>query len=97
MTSNPIDTNQLMLDEEVRSITEMIRKSEHRDAVKLESRWATRTIDILQAINEVNPTIVHFSGHGSPNGDIFVQNNDGTAKKFQKKQWYKLKKKRLLC
>lgn len=89
MTSNPIDTNQLMLDEEVCSITEMIRKSEHRDAVKLESRWATRTIDILQAINEVNPTIVHFSGHGSPNGDIFVQNNDGTAKKFQKKQWYK--------
>lgn len=39
----------------------MIRKSEHRDSVKLESRWATRTIDILQAINEVDPTIVHFS------------------------------------
>lgn len=84
MTSNPIDTNQLRLDEEVRSITEMIRKSEHRDSVKLESRWATRTIDILQAINEVDPTIVHFSGHGAPNGDIFVQNNDGTAKNISK-------------
>ena len=84
MTSNPIDTNPLRLDEEVRSITEMIRKSEHRDSVKLESRWATRTIDILQAINEVDPTIVHFSGHGAPNGDIFVQNNDGTAKNISK-------------
>lgn len=84
MTSNPINTNQLRLDEEVRSITEMIRKSEHRDSVKLESRWATRTIDILQAINEIDPTIVHFSGHGAPNGDIFVQNNDGTAKNISK-------------
>lgn len=84
MTSNPINTNKLRLDEEVRSITEMIRKSEHRDSVKLESRWATRTIDILQAINEVDPTIVHFSGHGAPNGDIFVQNNDGTAKNVSK-------------
>lgn len=84
MTSNPIDTNQLRLDEEVRSITEMIRKSAHRDSVKLESRWATRTIDILQAINEVDPTIVHFSGHGASNGDIFVQNNDGTAKNISK-------------
>lgn len=84
MTSNPIDTNQLRLDEEVRSITEMIRKSQHRETVKLESRWAIRTIDILQAINEVNPTIVHFSGHGAPNGDIIVQNNDGTAKTISK-------------
>lgn len=84
MTSNPINTNQLRLDEEVRAISEMIRKSEHRDSVKLESRWATRTIDILQAINELNPTIVHFSGHGDSDGNIYVQNNDGTAKNISK-------------
>jgi hypothetical protein len=37
MASNPLDQPQLRLDEEARAIAEMIRKSKHRDAVKLES------------------------------------------------------------
>lgn len=32
-------------------IAEMIRKSENRDAACLESRWAVRPLDVLQAIN----------------------------------------------
>jgi len=80
MASNPLDQPQLRLDEEARAIAEMIRKSEHRDAVKLESCWAVRPLDVLQAINQYQPRIVHFSGHGSDTEEIVFQDNAGQAK-----------------
>lgn len=80
LAANPIDTHQLRLDEEARSIHEKLRLSELRDSIQFESRWATRASDILQAINETNPTIVHFSGHGTGTGELVLQNPDGTAK-----------------
>ena len=80
LATNPVDQEPLRLDEEVRLIGEMIRKSEHRNAVRLESRWAVRPLDILQAINELQPRIVHFSGHGSDQDEIVFQDNAGNAK-----------------
>ncbi|WP_303869640.1 CHAT domain-containing protein [Acetobacterium wieringae] len=82
--TNPHNTDRLRLDEEVRSIQEMIRKSEHRDSIIFESRWAVRPLDILQAINELNPDVVHFSGHGASTGDLVLENADGTAKVVSK-------------
>jgi hypothetical protein len=67
-------------DEEARSIKEMIRKSKHRDVVQFETCWAARPLDLLQAINEHNPTILHFSGHGAPNGDLVLQGETGETK-----------------
>jgi hypothetical protein len=84
MASNPLDAQQLRLDEEARAIQEMIRKSEHRDSVLLETRWATRALDVIQAINEEEPTIIHFSGHGSDNDEIVFQDNQGNAKLVSK-------------
>lgn len=78
--TNPKGTSQLRLDEEARSIQEMIRKSEHRDSISFETRWAVRPLDILQAINEVNPDVVHFSGHGARTGDLVLESTDGSAK-----------------
>lgn len=84
LAANPANTVQLRLDEEARSIQEKIRLSEYRDSVRFESRWATRSGDILQAINETNPTIVHFSGHGTQNGELVLLNPDGSAKTVSK-------------
>lgn len=74
---NPTNTPQLRLDEEARTIQNKIRLSDYRESVKFESRWATRSSDILQAINETNPTIVHFSGHGTENGELVLLNPEG--------------------
>jgi len=84
LASNPIDQVQLRLDEEVRAISEMIRKTRHRDSVKLESCWALQTLDLLQALNEFSPAIVHFSGHGSSDDEIVFQSQDGKAKLVSK-------------
>lgn len=80
LAANPADTPQLRLDEEARAIQEKIRLSEFRDSVRFESRWATRSGDILQAINETNPTVVHFSGHGTKSGELALLNPDGSTK-----------------
>ena len=80
LASNPIDTQSLRLDAESRAIQEMIRKSDYRDTIRFETRWAVRTSDLLQAINEVNPDIIHFSGHGASNGDLAFENVNGQSK-----------------
>ncbi|MFC5559733.1 hypothetical protein ACFPN4_11625 [Ureibacillus thermophilus] len=84
MASNPLNAPQLRLDEEAREIQEMIRKSEHRDSVLFKTRWATRTYDVIQAINEEEPTVIHFSGHGSEYDEIVFQDNQGNAKLVSK-------------
>jgi hypothetical protein len=84
MASNPLDQPQLRLDEEVREINEMISKSKHRESVKLESRWAVRPLDVLQALNELRPSVIHFSGHGSDQDDIVFQDSAGQAKLVSK-------------
>jgi len=78
--SNPRDQVQLSLDEEVRSIKEMITKSRHRDVIRFESCWAVRPGDILQYINQYQPTIVHFSGHGSDEDDLVLMDNNSNTK-----------------
>ena len=84
MAANPLDQKQLRLDEEARAVAEMIRKSEHRDAVKLVSCWAVRSLDVLQALNEHRPHIIHFSGHGSDQDELVLQDNNGATKLVSK-------------
>jgi hypothetical protein len=80
LAANPSATNPLKLDEEIRSITEKIRASEHRDSLNLVSVWAVRPDDLLQSFNEYKPRIVHFSGHGSSTGEIILTDNNGNSK-----------------
>lgn len=84
--SDPGSTNdnKLALDEEARLISIQIRASKHRDAVKLESRWAVRPMDLLQAVNELRPTVVHFSGHGSALEELILQDEFGQPKHVPK-------------
>ena len=42
--------------------------------------WAVQPLDVLQAINEHNPRVVHFSGHGSDQDEIIFQDKEGAAK-----------------
>ena len=85
LESNPTDTQALRLDAECRAIQEMIRKSDYRDTIRFETRWAVRTSDLLQAINEVNPDSIHFSGHGAINRDLVFKNVNGQGKLVTKK------------
>ncbi len=82
--ANPSDQSRLQLDEEVREIQEMIRKAKFRDSLHFHSCWAVRPNDILQAINEYEPSIIHFSGHGSNNDEIIFLDKKGETKSVSK-------------
>ncbi|HBG31078.1 MAG TPA: hypothetical protein DDW98_10670 [Gammaproteobacteria bacterium] len=84
LASNPLDENSLRLDEEARAIQQRLRLSQHRDSVRFETRWAVRPADVLQALNECRPRIVHFSGHGTQSEDIVFQDDLGQAKLVSK-------------
>lgn len=84
LASNPIDQSSLRLDQEIRLIHEKIRASDYRDSINLQARWAVRSNDILQAINEVQPHIIHFSGHGSSDHDIVLETTEGTTSLLSK-------------
>lgn len=79
LAANPLGTNQLRLDEEIREIQSRIRAADFRDHFSLVSRLAVRADDLLQAFNEVRPDIVHFSGHGTENSELVIEDERGNA------------------
>jgi CHAT domain len=84
LAANPIEVNQLKLDEEVRAITQKIRASEHRDSLDLIPALAVRPDDLLQLLNEHKPHIVHFSGHGNSR-EIILVDESGLPKRVNTK------------
>jgi len=66
------------LDEDIRRILEKVRAAEYRGALEFDFRLAARADDLIQALNETAPRVVHFSGHGSSDGLLLV-GRDGRA------------------
>jgi len=79
IAASPVDEVPLRLDKEVREIQRRMRESEYRDSVAFEFRLATQVTDLLQALNEVRPHVVHFSGHSSE-GALVLEDYDGRSK-----------------
>jgi hypothetical protein len=79
LSASPTDAGHLRLDQEFREIQEKLRLANLRDNFVLSVHPASRPGDIIQAILDFNPQIVHFSGHGSESGEICVENEDGTT------------------
>lgn len=77
LAANPSMTVSLSLYEEVRSIELVLRSTTRRDEFAFVSRWAVRATDLLQHLNEVRPTIVHFSGHGHGEAGLVLQTDMG--------------------
>lgn len=77
ITANPKNTARLRLDEEIRDIAESLNLA-HRENFRIEQRWATRLKDVRRAIFDVNPHILHFSGHGEAEG-LLLEDDSGNA------------------
>jgi hypothetical protein len=72
MAANPRNTIRLAIDTEMRAIEQKVRASEHRDTLVFQSAWAVRPDDLMQLLNQHQPHMVHFSGHGSSEGLSFA-------------------------
>jgi hypothetical protein len=79
LAANPSDTTQRKLDQEVRSIDEKLRQTEYRDNFDIKQHWAVRVSDLQGYLLRHRPTMVHFSGHGSPSNEIILEDNYGKS------------------
>ena len=86
LAASPTNADRLRIDEEAREIRESIARSAHRDSIQLETRAAVRPMDLIVAINETHPTIIHFSGHGVKDGAIAFEDESGRVKLISKEQ-----------
>src|SRR3954451_13123044 len=80
LTANPKDVTQLRLAEEVRTIREYLRSAKKRDAIQLFDHHAVRPADVSQHFLDVSPDIVHFSGHGTEDGELCLEDSDGNLR-----------------
>lgn len=71
LTANP--GMDLRTDTEVRQVQQALRGAKFRDLVTVEQRPAATFQDLLDGLNDVQPHIIHFSGHGG--GETVVMDN----------------------
>ncbi len=77
LAADPADATRLRLGEEVREIQEKIQLAKLRDQFKLNFRLSARPADVSQALLDLAPQVVHFSGHGTRDALVFedIQGN----------------------
>lgn len=64
LASDPVGTRRLAVDEECAAIEGELRMTNGRHNFALRSRWAVTIDEMMRHLNELEPRIVHFSGHG---------------------------------
>lgn len=79
LAANPINTTQLRLEQELRDVKLALRQSRYRDQFDLQAVSAARINDMRQAMLDIEPQILHFSGHGE-GGAIYLEDNAGNAR-----------------
>jgi hypothetical protein len=77
LAADPTDAARLRLGEELREIQEKLQLAQLRDQFKLHQRMSARPADISQAMLDVRPRIVHFSGHGTASGELCLEDQLG--------------------
>jgi hypothetical protein len=83
LTADPSDASRLRLGQEFREIHEKLQLAKMRERFSLEARMSVRPGDVTQAIFDIEPQIVHFSGHGTSTGKLCLENESGNVQTVQ--------------
>ena len=80
VAANPLGSSPLKLDHEVKTIQEALRRSRNRDNFVVEYRLAATPSELRRALLDLEPHVLHFSGHGSgEQGLLFVSDESAGA------------------
>jgi len=76
LTADPPTLKPLQLGKEVREITANVREAAHGVLFEVVPEFAVRRRDLIKLLRRHGPAVVHFSGHGSEEGSIFLVSDD---------------------
>ena len=79
LAADPSDAARLRLGEEAREIQEKLQLSKYRKRFRFDTRTSVRPADISQALLDLQPQIVHFSGHGTTSGELCFEDQQGES------------------
>ncbi|BBC23399.1 CHAT domain-containing tetratricopeptide repeat protein [Pseudanabaena sp. ABRG5-3] len=80
VAASPLGASPLQLDREVKTIQEALRRSRKRDNFEVEYRLAATPSELRRALLDLEPHVLHFSGHGSgEQGLLFVSDESASA------------------
>jgi hypothetical protein len=77
LAANPKDSSPLRVSEEVREIGQRIESSSVREQFNIVSAWNVTVSDIQRSLLRHRPNIVHFTGHGTTDRGISVEDANG--------------------
>lgn len=76
LAAEPSDTARLRLGDEANDIEEELQRSKQRDRYCFISKWSVGPVDLTQALLDAQPHIVHFSGHGTREGELCLEGDN---------------------
>jgi hypothetical protein len=79
LSADPVATHsqRLRLDQEQRDIEERLQLASLREEFEMHSQLAVRPADFSGVLLRYKPNIVHFSGHGDKEGQIYIEGSNG--------------------
>jgi hypothetical protein len=77
LSADPQTTPRLDIGRECAAIQRELSMTPGRGQLRFESRWATTVDDLLRHLTELEPTVLHISGHGRGSGDLILQDDCG--------------------
>ncbi len=72
---DPQKRDRLRLDLEARAVEEALRSAGHEGLLALEHSWAATFLDLQHALLRYRPSLLHFSGHGTPSGNLALESD----------------------
>lgn len=79
LAANPKSTSQLSLDEEAKEIRQGLERAKRRESFEITTRWAVDAEELRRSLLDIEPHIVHFSGHGAGADGLVLHAAGGKA------------------
>jgi hypothetical protein len=80
LAANPQATSRLGLDTEATEIRQGLERSKGRERFEIVTRWAVDAEELRRSLLDIEPHIVHFSGHGAGADGLVLHADEGKAK-----------------
>jgi hypothetical protein len=77
LAANPLSLGVLDLGRECAAIQREIAQSPGRDALRFEARWAIGIDDLIRQLTQLQPAVIHISGHGGGAAGLMLEDDRG--------------------